>query len=354
MSNEFSTAESSLSDDQKAVIDYFASPAYHRGTQVSAVAPVQRWTLDALWMGDQRLSPSLSFWLGLAGLNVILLVFAVMMPTALHGVQTTLNRSPGYVATMLLLQTIVFPPIIAFSFATVTPMFWYGSVVVRTLAGAVMVLPACFVFYLTLSFLEGRPVDDFWFGFCGVMFAQFLTVGTVALIVQMWSPWTLSHARAAGTPLPPLGLRAMMELTGVAAVGCAIFLSVDTADILEGLMFFTGVGLLSSVAVIGVMIGFLRSENRSLLAAGISVVCAFATAFMLAAFFAVAEFGWDGLSYDFVLVAAVSLYGTAIICGVMWLCLWWLRNCGWQCVSREDEKRVKEIVTSDPYANRMG
>ena len=58
------------------------------------------------------------------------------------------------------------------------------------------------------------------------------------------------------------------------------------------------------------------------------------SALLLNGFFAVAEFGWNSLIYGAPIMAAVSVYGTALIMGVMWLCLWWLRSCGWVCVNR--------------------
>jgi hypothetical protein len=128
----------------------------------------------------------------------------------------------------------------------------------------------------------------------------------------------------------------MMELTVVAAIGCAIFLSVDMGEVMEGLLFFGVMGLLSSLAVIIVLIALLRRDTRNRRAAAIAGLFCFGAAVMMSGFMAVVEFGWDSLKYDFLLVGLVSIYGTAIIYGVMWLCVWWLRSCGWRCVSREE------------------
>ena len=130
----------------------------------------------------------------------------------------------------------------------------------------------------------------------------------------------------------------MMELTVIAAVGFAVIVSIDSGDFVEGVLFFTGMGFLSSLAVISVLIAFLRQGHRNHRAAIIAGLFAFGSAFLLSGFMAVMEYGWDSLIYNFLLISAVSMYGAVLICGVMWLCLWWLRSCGWRCVSRQERE----------------
>ncbi len=334
----------SLSADQRALAEYFETDTYKNWMASRANRPARAWVLDLMQRDDAFLSPGTSYRSGLLGLSGILLFFAVLMPLEIELAESVMRRSRGYVQMTMFIQFMAFPPMIAFSFATVTPMFWYGPLLVRFASGALMVIPGYIGFYVALMLVDESPPDDFWYGFSAVLFAQFLTAGAVALTVQMWSPWTLAHHREPGTSLPPLGTREMMELTGIAAIGFAIFVSIDTGGIVEGMLFFTGVGFLTSVAVIGILIAFLRRTHRSVVAAIVSAMGAFATALLLCSFFAIAEFGWDSILNDFLVVGLASLFGAIVIYAVMWLCLWWLKSCGWECVSREEERRAAQAL----------
>ncbi len=327
-----------LSEDQVAVNEYFES---------LVSGEVDQWheprASDPLWSNgdvrsplwdDRDLTPAVSFGLGLVGLNVILIVFAGLAPLLLEMMESLVSRPDGFFAMMSLVQVVMFPPIISFSFATVTPMFWYGSVLLRFLVGMLMVVPGCVVFFFLMSLMDGSPPDDFWFGFGGVMFTQFLVAGTVALVVQMWSPWTLTHARPDQEPLPPLGLLAMMELTGVAAIGCAVFMVEGFGDIVEGILFFAAMGAISSLAVIAVLIAFLREQGRNRWSAAIAFLACFAMAWLMCGFFAVMEFSWDSLASNSLFISGTALIGAIVIAAVMWLCVSWLRFCGWRCVNR--------------------
>ena len=150
----------------------------------------------------------------------------------------------------------------------------------------------------------------------------------------------MSHARGKDTHLPPLGTRAMFELTVVAAIGFAVFVSVDKFEFMEGLLFFTAVGALSSAAVVFSQIALLREGRRSFPAVVVSAVFAFATAAIFNGFFAVAEFGWELDASSVLVVGAVSLYGGVVIFAVMSLCLWWLHRCGWRCVRQRESRRI--------------
>jgi hypothetical protein len=359
MESDLKPVEHALSEDQKAVNEYFASKSYqepgrrHRRAlkpQAFPRAPgdlsgygLPRYRADD-WL-DAGLTPAASFVLGLVGLNFILLITACVPPIAIHLMNQMVSPRDGFFMMMAFIQTIMFPPLISFSFATVTPMFWYGRVWIRFAVGILMVLPGCFAFFALITQLEGNQGDDFLFAFSGVMFTQFLVAGTVALLVQMWSPWTLTHQRRARTPLPPLGTLAILELTGVAALGCAVFMWDGFGGILEGILFFAGIGALSSLAVIAVQIAFLRDDRRNLVSAVIGFAAALGMAALMCGFFAIAEFGWASVTQDLPFITMASAYGAVVISAVLWLCVYWLRFCGWRCVNRHLEK-ARSIPTT--------
>lgn len=329
--------DTALSDDQRAIAEYFESSAYRRSSREAIMDRDHGWVLDAIWL-DHDVVPSTSFCWGVLGLLGILALFAFLTPLEIKLVEELfITGRPQYVMMTIIYQTLLFPPAIAFSFATVAPMFWYGSIVFRFGVATAMVLPGCLCFYTAFSIVEGfNNGNDFWLGFACVMFAHFLTAGAIALTIQMWSPWALSHARPRDAPLPTLGTRSLMELTVIAAVGFALIMSFDSTPYLEGIVFFVALGFLSSLAVIGALIAFLRDGARNYRAAMISAALAFGSACLLTGFFAVMEYGWESLIYDGPLVIAVSIYGAVLICAVMWLCIWWLRGCGWVCLNRRE------------------
>jgi hypothetical protein len=338
MNEQPNTTGAMLSEDQRAIAEYFASATYRRRSTAPTHTPDQAWVLDSVML-DHDVVPTTSLCWGLLGLIGILAFFGFLMPLEIKLVEEFFNTGrPMFAMQSILFQTLLFPPAISFSFATVTPMFWYGSIVLRFAIAALMVFPGCVAFYLAASWADEFSSHDFWMGFACVMFAHFLTAGTIALTIQMWSPWALSHARPRGAPLPALGTRAMMELTVIAAVGFAVIVSIDSSKYTDGIIFFAVLGCLSSLAVISALIAFLREGSRNYHSAIISAVLAFGSACLLTGFLAVVEFGWQSLIYEAPFVAAVSLYGAVLICAIMWLCLWWLRSCGWSCINRRESK----------------
>lgn len=351
MNEESRIGRTILNEDQQAIAEYFASETYQRSKLQAHDFPSQsRWALENTSLHDRDVVPTTSFCWGLLGLVGIVMFFGLAMPLEMELVEQIFNTGrPMFAFQAIVFHTLLFPATISFSFATVTPMFWYGSIVFRFALAALMVLPGCIAFYVAASWTGELGGGNFWPGFMAVMFVYFLTAGSVALTIQMWSPWALSHARHRDSPLPTLGTRSMMELTVIAAVGFAVIVSIDTSEFMEGLLFFAALGLLSSLAVISLLIAFLRQDHKNHRAAVISAGFAFGSAFLLTGFLAVMEFGWDSILFHFFLVSAISVYGAVLICGVMWLCLWWLRSCGWLCVNRKEQGRGREEFPDAPY-----
>jgi hypothetical protein len=224
-------------------------------------------------------------------------------------------------------------------------MFWYGSVLVRFGLALILIVPGCLGFLISsVWFYSG---DDFLSIFTTVALAMFVVIGVVAVLVQMWSHWTLSHSRPIDSRIAPARTRFIMELTGVAAIGCAVLVSIDTTELAETLLFFTTLSLCSSVAVLGMLIGFLRPQGRNFFAAAVSALFAFGGSFIYSGMHAFREFGWDQLPGMLPEIVLASSYGTVVLVAAMWLCIAWLRGSGWACLHRREEKRLREADRKD-------
>ena len=324
--------------DRETVSAYLRSETFEHRSKIASQKPIRDEQIDDLIQFGRDSEGASSFILGLLGLNGILILAGVAMPIGMELVEELFRTQPTYVVQVMVMQTLLFPPVICFSFVTVTPMFWYGSVVLRFVAGIVSVVPGCVAFLIAIEAVENSP-DEFPLQFAAVMFSLFLAAGTVAVAVQLWTPWTLTHAVADDFRLPPTGTRAMMELTLVAAAGFAFFMAIDLVEIAIGLLFFSLAGLICAVAVITVQVAFMRRERIDRLAAAISVGCAFTASFCFGSFVAWAGFGWQSITSNLLLISLTSLYGTAVICGLNWVCLSWLKRCGWSCVRRDQGRK---------------
>ncbi|WP_182870156.1 hypothetical protein [Stieleria mannarensis] len=276
---------------------------------------------------------------GIVGLAAITLMLGIAVPVEIHLLNVLDINRPIYPWMMVIVQSILLPPLVGFTFAVLTPMFWYGSIILRFAMATAAVLPGCVGFGVALSLVENGLPHDFVPSFSAVMFTCLMAVATVALTTQLWSRWTLSHARSDATTLPQTGIRSMIELTGIAAVGCAVLMSSGFLEYLEGIYLFGGIGFMAAIAIICTQIAFLRKGSRSRTATVTSLIFAFAAAFVLNSFFAVMEFGLDVLTVQLLWISATSLYGALLICATMWICLSWLRFCGWQCIDRKSMRQ---------------
>ena len=130
----------------------------------------------------------------------------------------------------------------------------------------------------------------------------------------------------------------MLELTAVAAIGCAILAAIDLESVMEGVLFFTAFAFLASLAIISLLIIALGESDRKRLAVIMAAGSAFVGAALVNGFFAVMEYDWYALTTEFLLIGAVSLYGVVVIGALMALCLGWLHHCGWTCINRRKQR----------------
>ena len=327
-------ADPPISEDQHEIAEYFASSRYQRAKSTT-------WQRERM-VANIEVGETKSLFMGIGGLATFVLVFGAAMPMGMELFEEVFRTGrPKFALTMIMVQTLLYPPAVCFAFATVTPMFWYGSVFLRFAMASFAVLPGCIAFVALIAIFEGGA-DDFWLDFFAVMFAYFITASTIALGVQLWSPWTMTHAREGSSFAPPTGTRSMLELTAIAAIGCAILGAIDLESVMEGVLFLTAFAFLASIAIISLLIIALGENERKRLAVIVAAGSAFVGAALVNGFFAVMEYDWYALTTEFLLIGTVSLYGVVVITALMALCLGWLRYCGWTCINRRNQ-RVPEL-----------
>ncbi|TWU35279.1 hypothetical protein Q31b_53750 [Novipirellula aureliae] len=294
--------------------------------------PISAWVLHLFDLPKHALVSRTSFMSGLLGIAFALFFVGGMLPILMEIVESIYGTRLTYVVQMLVAQSLGLPVFILLCLATTAAMFWYGSLTMRFGMALLMVVPGFLTFLFSMSLFQN--VSDIPSTMSSVLLAQLLAGATVAILIQFWTPWTLTHLRDADSPLPSTGIQSMIELTAIAAVSFTLFKLIDVIDLYEGLIFFAVVGVLGTSACTRAMIVFLSKEKCDRRAIVLAMLVAYFLAFAFNGFFAVAEFGWDSIRNNVIQIALLALYGAAILFGTVWVTLAWLSGCGWQCVNR--------------------
>ena len=329
-----STATVATNQDQQEIADYFRSPryAFARSTNKSNAhrryhRPVSRLT----WVEP---GPS-SLIIGVSGLALLTIALAAMASIGSGIAQSVLQGLSGHVSVMLTVQTLFIPPLVGFAFSIVVPMFWYGPIWLRFLMAIASVMPACSLFLMLLQWIEPGAVEEgFGIVFAMVMFTGFVVTAGVAVTVQLWSWWTITHSRIGNDPLPATGIRSIIELTAFAAAGFTVFLSADVSEFVEGMMFFGVVGFLMSLIVIGAMASYFRTGKYFHFASFFVLLFSLGVMAFANVFLAIDEYGEDFWTGHLPSIVISTLYGVGLILLSMWCCLRWLLLTGWWCVNR--------------------
>ncbi|MEL6104954.1 MAG: hypothetical protein AAFU85_02905, partial [Planctomycetota bacterium] len=135
-------------------------------------------------------------------------------------------RSAGAPASftyrLAFIWTLFFPTLSVATFAVVAPMFCPGSMLRRVLFTFVTLVPGGFVAGIMFWLTDGRDqpyaLPMFYF-FLGLFYGA----GTVTVLTQMITPWSLTPARNENANTPPFGLGTLIQFTALIAVGFGLF-----------------------------------------------------------------------------------------------------------------------------------
>lgn len=329
-----------VSDDQATIRDYLASSRFRRASRRG-----HRLRRSLMLSVDSSFTPRVSLIGGAVAMGIFLSMLSAAMVLMIWAINEFAFQPREFVPMALVIQTVGLPVMIAISLVTATAMFWYRSILLRTILGLAMIVPAFLVFVLGMWWSEGSMPDRALYQTIACVFAQFLSCGAISLGVQLFTRWTLSARRAPDAPpIAPTNLFALFELTIFFAITFAIVIANKREELISGFIFFLVWGVLSTPAVIGVMVASLRqdtaesnpgapspSSKRGWIIAG--TFC-WACAAMVTGFFAAEMFSFSESMRNIPLIAMASLYGAFIMLVPLFVGTWILRAFGWQCLHR--------------------
>ena len=323
-----------LSEDRQAIANYFSSDVFCR-TKLTTDEYSRFAGQAALPSDSLGGSEAASLYGGMAGLYGLGVIFLGVIPMMVIGVSLYLPviGQSTYLAEMLLGQSVLLAPCIVFTFTIVTSLLWCGSIFERMLMAMGALIPAVVAIGILLTLVESVSWDDFQES-CLILLTVLMAIALVTVAIQMWTPWTLTHARKKNDALPTTDLQMILELTTVAAISFSIVASQCTEESLLTMAGCGGVGFLLALPTLGVVILFLQDRPLHPIIYGISVTMAIGLALFwnLGVAFQVSNgsvasiSGWK--------IALATCYGALLIYSVMAVCLRWLHRCGWRCVNR--------------------
>lgn len=313
------TARDVISDDQRAIADYFASDSY-RAAKLERVATRS--------IDDH---PLLSVAMLLIGLLIACSVGAVIVLKMIE----KMDAAPPFATAILLIDFMIFPITTVMTFSIVIAFFWHGPLWRRVLVSMSIVVPGIMVFLGLSKMVMEFGVQEFVINVSAAFFGVFVGASATTILVEMFSPFTLMAGHHVDQKkFAPTSLRAFFELTIFCAI---IFVAVSIfsdGDLLIVTFVAAIWSTLLAISAIASVIAFLNDDQPSraaLIIAGIG--CALPSFFMTGAN-AMGGFGWAINVVNFVSVAMFSLIGVAIQAAFLAVGIRIVRSQGCVCVNR--------------------
>ena len=120
--------------------------------------------------------------LGLAGLGILLALFACIPPIGIELTQSYLGSAarPGFLIESILIESFFLPPVVSLTIAIAAVYFWHVPISVRYLVAVTLSIPASTLFLVLLSYFEEPITSDFIQSFFALIFALFVGAGATA------------------------------------------------------------------------------------------------------------------------------------------------------------------------------
>lgn len=311
--------DDSLSDDQRAVAEYFASDSF-REAKLNSVA---NRAIDDY--------PLLTVSIVLFGLLTACSVWAVAMLKVIENVRS----APSFPVGILMTDAMVFPISTVMTFAVTIAIFWRGPLWRRVLVSLSIIVPAMLVLFGLVRMAFDNIDSEVNFGLGSGFFGLFVGASVTTVLFEMFSSFTLMEGDQVGkTKLAPTNLRAFFELTiffAIIFVGISIFPD-DRHWIV--ILCSAGWSALLAKSVIALCIAFLNDQKASKVALFVSTIGCTLSSFIWTASAAIGGFSWSINFTNFLFVASLTLIGVAIQVAFLSLGIRIVRSHGCVCVNR--------------------
>ena len=302
--------------------------------QPTGEIPESAWLMRQLpgaspWRVERR-----SRMMALGGLALLFALAGASVPVEMKLVERIFPSRPSFIFMLGIFQTLVFPPIVIYGFVIVASLFRGGSLIKNSLIALLMTTPGWITFLMLLRIIHGDTAFRDLHVPIQVIFSNLVGAALVATMFQIWTRWTLLPLELSEKRIPPTSISSLIELTAIFAVACTAGMSmtIDSTGIMVAMALFAGMGVLSAIAIITSLIGFL-GQPASRLAQILTLIISFVTAVTFSAVVIKAESGWAiSAMVDVIWISIGSLFGMFLILITQAVCLLWLRACGWRCV----------------------
>ncbi len=315
------------------------------------------------WLDPARTNlPEVSFIVGIFGITVAWLIAVGLAASIIFFVDDQFWILATDQAQFTVVLTTLGPVVILAILATMTPLFWHGSIAVRFYVICILYLPVLFAPLLFASVMGFLWMVNFNFNrnyelFLAAM-GYFSAAGCTAFTIQMLTHWRFSHLRREKDPIVSLKIWTIIELTVVAAIGFMLVRSIIKIDWLDTVFGSLVAGGVASIAFFVVGIITIRRSRKWL---GRCVKISFAGSFVFVLIYALfnsqilvidaflfAEPIQSAVEFTytvaiFVAIATVSsiVNAAALASGVFWL-----RGCGWTWLHNVSDPLVIIVTES--------
>ena len=297
---------------------------------------------------SRNLSARQSIFAGLGGLAFYAMCLAFLTPASLWTLDSIglMNTRPSFMFEMMLVMSLILPPTVAASLLIASVMFWHIAIFVRYFIAVILFFPATVAFVAGFFLLENNADGQFVTAMTVLFTSGFSGAAVVGVALQMCTQWTLTPVRESGTPLRPIGISTLFQLTAIIAISIAfikaVFGEVDE-DLFWPAIIFCGFGAAGSLIGSLGCIAFLRDQKPTRRVKILAAIGAAAPAFILFWIFASLEFGWRSPFENLFLSIPTIGFGAVLVAIVMGIGLWWLRRCGWRCIVKSETRRAHEV-----------
>ncbi len=278
---------------------------------------------------------ALSVTFGLIGLGVALTFLGLLGGIGVFlwfETPTFQNATPF--GNLILMQVIYFPLAAGEGVLLFAVLFWGAPLPVRILVAAILGSLGFGAFLGMFHLLSSHSFNDVAYGFWDAMFSFTVCVAAFAIVVQLVSRWSLNHWSAGQVRGRRTTTRAMMEVTGLAALTYALInvlnkQGVELYDLGAAVM-----GMAFATCAMAACFGTLGRQiqmNRRILWLTLMISLGWIGSLFMCVMQMREQFGMTVGKHDFVDLALVSLIGTFLISAIATLDFVWLRFCGWKC-----------------------